>query len=142
MAKVSVPSSPFEELLGPAAHRGVGVGIVALDIARQVGRLLGEIGERQLPRILLDRRQLGRQAEMFQPDGAGRTPAACGRAVELGDGDRVAERVVDPAHLGGGVDGQAGIEQAQMATVRNLMMVGPHLAGRHHALGHALHSIP
>ena len=71
MAKVSAPSAPFDELFGPAAHRGVGVGIVAFDIARQVGRLFGEIGERQLPRIFLDRRQLGRQAEMFQADGAG-----------------------------------------------------------------------
>ena len=116
MAKVSAPSVAFDELFGPAAHRGVGVGIVALDIARQVGRLFGEIGERQLPRIFLDRRQLGRQAEMFQADGAGQLQQLR-RAVELGDGDRVAERVVDPAHLGGRIDGQAGIEQAQIVAV-------------------------
>ena len=89
---------------------------MALDVTCQIGRLLGEIGERQLPRILLDRRQLGRQAEMFQPDGAGELQQL-GRAVELGDGDRVAECVVDPAHLGGGVDGQAGMEQAQIVAV-------------------------
>jgi hypothetical protein len=106
----------FEELLGPAAHRGVRVGIVALDIARKVGRLLGEIGERQLLGILLDRRQLGRQAEMLQPDGAGKLQQL-GSALERREGNRVTERIVDPAHLGRRLDRQSGVKQTKVVAV-------------------------
>jgi hypothetical protein len=106
----------FQKLLGPAAHRGVGVGIVALDIARQVGRLFGEVGKGKFLRIFLDRGQLRQKAKMFQPNGAVELEPLS-RAAELGDGNRIAERIVDPAHMGGGVYRQSGMQQAQIVAV-------------------------
>ena len=57
--RVGVVAFDLEELARPVLTMAFGIGIVALDVAREVGRLLGEIAERQPARIVLDRRQLG-----------------------------------------------------------------------------------
>ena len=43
--------------------------------------------------------------------------ACAGLRRERGDGDRIAERIVDPAHRGGGLDRQLGVQQTQVVAV-------------------------
>ena len=105
------PPLVADEAARPAVDDAVGVVMLALDRADQVGHVLRRISERIAPGVGLERDVVDRRRVVVEPRMGG-DPQVRRGALEAGDGDGIAEHVVEPTQLGrSGVDVDPRVEQ-------------------------------
>src|SRR5216684_1411655 len=89
---------PAQELARPAVELVIGVEVLPLDAADEVGHLLGAVGERIGAGVLVDAKSGRIDRRMVETNGADEAQLL-GAATEARDGDAIAEDVVYPAQI-------------------------------------------